>query len=177
MQSDFGLGRLWGLQFSATPLAPLGTLLIWLAAGLAAYWMLDLSILAAAAVGLAGALLWWLADIVHHFGHAYAARTAGYPMVGIELGQFAIFCRSVYPADEPELPAAVHIRRALGGPILSFAVGIGAGLLALLLAEGSVGWWLAAYTAVVSFVVFGLGAFLPLGFTDGSTILTWWGKR
>jgi hypothetical protein len=24
--------------------------------------------------------------------------------------------------------------------------------------------------------VLGLGALLPLGFTDGSTLLTWWGK-
>ena len=31
--------------------------------------------------------------------------------------------------------------------------------------------------AAFNLLVLGLGAFAPLGFTDGSTILTWWGKR
>jgi hypothetical protein len=175
--SNFKMGRLFGLQLSVTPLALVGTLILWLAVALLARWLLDLPLVQAVAMGFVGALLWWLSDVFHHLGHAYAARTTGYPMVGIEFGQFAVFCRSVYPPDEPELPAQVHIRRALGGPIASFVLGVVALLVALLLAQDSLGWWLAAYVAFVSLFVFGLGALLPLGFTDGSTLLAWWGKR
>ncbi|MBW7885798.1 MAG: hypothetical protein H3C34_24840, partial [Caldilineaceae bacterium] len=42
--------------------------------------------------------------------------------------------------------------------------------------SGGVGWWLLVFLAVDNLVVLGLGAFLPLGFTDGSTILNWWGR-
>lgn len=44
---------------------------------------------------------------------------AGYPMSGILIGVFGLLARDLYPADEPELSPATHIRRALGGPIVN----------------------------------------------------------
>jgi hypothetical protein len=37
--------------------------------------------------------------------------------------------------------------------------------------------WVAALVLLDNLLVFTLGAFLPLGFTDGSTILRWWRRR
>jgi hypothetical protein len=82
---------------------------------------------------------------------------------------------SLYPANEPPLPGPVHIRRALGGAPFSGLLALVAAALALLLPGGVVGgllWFLFAENVLV----FSLGALLPLGFTDGSTLLHWWGK-
>jgi hypothetical protein len=35
---------------------------------------------------------------------------------------------------------------------------------------------LAMFVAAINLFIFGGGAFLPLGFTDGSTLLRWWRK-
>jgi hypothetical protein len=88
-----------------------------------------------------------------------------------------IFGQSLYPPDEPSLPGSVHIRRALGGPIASILFGGLAGLLALLVfpSNGLIG-WLLIILMLDNWLVLGFGAFLPLGFTDGSTLLAWWGK-
>lgn len=85
---------------------------------------------------------------------------------------------SRYPANEGELPAKIHIRRALGGPVASAILTILTGLLLLAQpgAAGGVGYWLTLLTFLGNLLVFTLGAFLPLGFTDGSTLLRWWGK-
>ena len=90
----------------------------------------------------------WFAGLVHHLGHAWAARRTGFPMSGIHCRLF--LCASRYPRHEPMLPANVHIRRALGGPLFSFLLAV---------------------------VVGALTALLPLGFTDGSTLLKWWPQR
>ncbi len=42
---------------------------------------------------------------------------------------------------------------------------------------GGVVWWIAVFVFLTSFVMFTIGPFIPLGFTDGSTLLEWWGKR
>lgn len=140
--------------------------------------MLDLPISQAIGGGLIAALLYWFSDIVHHLGHAFVARRTGYPMVGIRLGKYLIFGTSVYPADEEALPAAIHIRRALGGPTGSLLFTLVTGAIALALRPiGGVVWWVALFVCLNNLVTFTLGAFLPLGFTDGSTLLEWWGKR
>jgi hypothetical protein len=38
-------------------------------------------------------------------------------------------------------------------------------------------WLLATFFFLDNLLVLTLGSFLPLGFTDGSTLLEWWGKR
>src|SRR5258706_526147 len=91
--------------------------------------------------GLLAVALHWLSEIVHHLGHAIAARRTGYPMSGIRLGFLGVLTSSVYPRDEPELPPALHIQRALGGPLASLAIGLVAGALALALhPSGGLAW-------------------------------------
>jgi hypothetical protein len=47
----------------------------------------------------------------------------------------------------------------------------------LLRSLGSALWWVGVFFFLDNLIVFTLGALLPLGFTDGSTLLYWWGKR
>src|SRR5690242_10193969 len=113
-------------------------------------------------------LLHWLSDIVHHLGHAWAARRTGYPMVGVRLS--GVLGSSIYPPDEPPLPAAVHIRRALGGPIASLLLTLVAAAIVLALrSSGGTVWWVALFFFLENLLVFTLQVFLPLGFNDGGT--------
>ena len=88
------------------------------------------------------------------------------------------FASGLYPLDEPELPARTHVRRALGGPVMSLIVTIVAVVIAWLMrSAGSPYTWIAVFTVLDNFLIFTLGAFLPLGFTDGSTLLRLWRAR
>ena len=111
--------------------------------------------------GFLAALLHYVSDMLHQFGHAFAARCTGHPMSGVYF--WGIFGASLYPKDEGELPGRVHIQRALGGPLASFAGTIVAGLL--------------LFTFVDNLLVFALGALFPIRLgdfvTDGATILYW----
>ena len=80
---------------------------------------------------------------------------------------------SIYPADEPDIPTEIHIRRALGGPIRSFILSVVFGIITLLLPQGTYQWWAALFFAADNFLVFTVGSLLPLGFTDGTTLLRW----
>jgi hypothetical protein len=85
---------------------------------------------------------------------------------------------ALYPPDEPPLPADIHIRRALAGPAGSLLVTLVAGVAAYLLRSvGGTLWYVGVFLFLDNLVVLTLGALLPLGFTDGSTLLHWWGKR
>jgi Zn-dependent protease len=86
---------------------------------------------------------------------------------------WGVLSSSIYPPDEPPLPASVHIRRALGGPVLSLIVTFVSSILLFLLPPGTILWWLALYFIADNLLVFTLGALLPLGFTDGTTLLRW----
>jgi Zn-dependent protease len=139
---------------------------------------LALSVTPAEAIlsGIAASAIFWLSELIHQLGHAWAAGRTGYPMTGIRL--WGPIGTSLYPSDEPVLPGRTHIRRALGGPMFSLIMSILTGILALALrgAEGGLIGWLALFAFIVNFFVLTLGAFLPLGFTDGSTLLKYWGK-
>jgi hypothetical protein len=173
---SYHLGRLAGLEFSAAPSAWAGLGLLWLVLTLLALWLARLPLGEALLAGLLATFLHWLSESVHQLGHAYAARQTGYPMIGVRY--WGVFSTSIYPADEPALPAATHIRRALGGAPANWLLALAGGLLLLLLrGSSSVAWWVALFFFLDNLVVFGLGSFLPLGFNDGSTLLYWWGKR
>jgi len=173
------LARVAGLDISLIPTfwAGTGLLILLISGGL--LLLTDASLLAALGGGLLGTALYWLAEILHHFGHAIAAQRTGHPMIGVRLGVFLILGTSLYPQNEGDLPAALHIRRASGGPITSAILGlifIAAGAL-LIQAAGEAGSDLGAWVlgfGLLNLLYFSLGALIPImGMTDGSTILYW----
>ena len=173
MSGEIKLGRLAGLQLSALPSAVISAIGLWTLLTMLAAVVIPLPIGTAIVGGLSAAVLHYVSETLHQLGHALAAKRTGYPMTGIRF--WFVLSTSIYPSDEPSLPGRIHIRRALGGPIVSVLVGVIAGVIAAV-TTGLIG-WIIAFVAFDNLVVLGLGAFLPLGFTDGSTILTWWGKR
>jgi Zn-dependent protease len=178
MAKEYEIGRIFGLRLSVVPKFFTGTILLWLVVGGGSLLLLEINFIQAFLVGLVTALLYWVSNIFHHLGHAYAARRTGYPMAGIRMGTLLFLSTSLYPDDEGQLPGAIHIRRALGGPVVSILLGIIVGILGLILypVADLVG-RVAFFVSLINLFVFGLGAFMPLGFTDGSTLLEWWGKR
>lgn len=175
MRNKFVLGNLYNLEISASPSALFGFVGVWLVLSLVGLFLIKLSPVESIVGGFLCACLHWLSELVHHLGHAGAARATGYPMRRVRFVH--VLAVSLYPRDEPVLSGKIHIRRALGGPMVSLVVTILAFLI-LLIATSVRGlfYWVALWFFLDNLLVFFLGAFLPLGFTDGSTILKWWGK-
>ncbi len=120
-------------------------------------------------------LLHYVSGFVHQFGHALAAAQTGYEMTGVHF--WLLLTRSIYPPREPKLSGKIHIQRAKGGPIASAILSGVLGVLALLLIPvGGLVLEIVAFLFLDNFLVFTLGAFLPLPFTDGGTIKYWRGK-
>jgi hypothetical protein len=178
MIKEYQLGHVAGLKLSAGPRALLGTVLFWALLSAVGAALLDLSPGQAIIGGLMATVLHWVSELVHQLGHAWAARRTGHPMLGVRFGKWLLLGTCLYPPDEGTLPAAVHVRRALGGPASSLLLTVLAGLAALALrSTGGVLWWVGLFFFLENLGLFTLGAFLPLGFTDGSTLLEWWPQR
>jgi hypothetical protein len=175
MNKTYHLANLFGLELTAKGSAFLASAGLWIALALLGYYALDLPVVQAVLGGLIATLLHWLSELVHQLGHSFAARRVGYPMAGVRLHY--ILGASVYPRSEPKLPAKIHISRALGGPLFSAFLTAIAGTLVLTLRDvPGLPFYLAVFLMLENLFVFFLGAFLPLGFTDGSTLLYWAGK-
>lgn len=171
------LTRLAGVELRVAPAAASGFVVLWAALAVFGLSVLQRPIGWALVAGLAAAALHFVAGLVHHLAHAVAARRTGYPMQAVRFGRMLVLATSIYPPGEPELPARIHIRRALGGPTGSLLFALLAGTVAAVLRPyGGLAYWLALFTALDSFLVFFVGVLIPLGFTDMSTILRWWGK-
>jgi Zn-dependent protease len=174
--AGFELGRVAGLRLRVVPSAIVCFFLLWALLGGVGVLVFEVPLVEAIAGGLVAAVLHYGSEIVHNLGHAWAARRTGYPMTGIRL--FGFLGMSLYPENEPELPADIHIRRALGGPVGSLLLTLLAAVIALALRPlGGTPWLIGAFFFLENLFVFTLGSFLPLGFTDGSTLLEWRGKR
>ena len=172
---EWHLGSIAGLAVTATPAALAGFLALWLLATWVVARLRRVRVGWALRAGTLIAVVHFASELLHQLGHAAAAGRTGYPMAGVRFGLLGVLATSIYPEDEPELPAAVHIRRALGGPIVSVAIGLAAGLiLALTRGAGGMGRLTVNFICLENLLLFGLGAFVPLGFTDGSTILHHW---
>ncbi len=174
---EYKLGRFAGLDLSIKPSGFVGAILLWIALGAIAAGLLHFSPAAAAVMGFIAMLLHWLGETLHQLGHAASASRTGYPMQGIQY--WGVLSSSIYPQDEPTLAGPIHIRRALDGPAASFLVAVLSGLFLILLIALSASdavRWLAIFFLADNLLVFCLGALLPLGFTDGSTLLQWRGK-
>jgi hypothetical protein len=166
------LGRVAGLDVLAGPSAVAGTALMALIFAALGRYVFHHGIANALVGGVLLALLHWVSEVAHNLGHATAARRTGHPMIGGRLGFLLVLGTSLYPPNEPELPASVHIRRALGGPIGSAVLTAVVGVAALILAQTSAG-WVALVWFLDNLLIFTLGAFIPLGFNDGSTLIYW----
>jgi hypothetical protein len=173
------LGRLFDLDFLMQPRSfAIGSALLCALLALIASVVLGWPLASALFGGLCGTTLHWLLDIAHNIGHAIAARRSGFAMRGVLLGEKLIFGRSLYPDAEPALHARIHIMRALGGPLLSTVLGAAlAALTVVLWPSQGLAAWLCAWATLESFAIFGPGAFAPLDFTDGGTLLKWWPQR
>lgn len=173
---SYKTNKIGGLFLIITPSAVIASVVLWLLLSLVAIYLFDVSVVAAVIGGLLAVGLHWLGELWHQKGHAIAARRTGYPMVGVRL--WMLLGASLYPRDEPVVTADVHVQRALGGPIASFIlILIALGLVLVVRAGGGVSLLLAQFFLLENIFVFFLGAFLPLGFTDGSTLLQYWGQR
>jgi hypothetical protein len=163
------LGKFLGLQMDILPATFPATLLLWLGLSAAAFYGIKIPLGESILLGLVATLLHWTSGLLHHLGHYLASRTTGYPMLGLELGMFGILARDLYPADEPELPPAIHIRRALGGPLVSALLTV---ILFLLLPLWPGNWyWIGLFILLDNLLVYALQVFLPLSFNDGGSIL------
>ncbi len=125
MQTEIRLGRCYGQAWTTRSSAFAGTAALWAILAIAAATLLKTTWAEAIALGLAAALLHWLSETWHQLGHAWAARRTGHPMTGVRF--WGVLSTSVYPADEGQLPARVHVRRALGGPTASLLLTLVAG--------------------------------------------------
>jgi hypothetical protein len=172
----YKLGTIGGVKITARPSAIIASIALWAIATEVATAFFGATLAAGIVQGLIVALLHWLSDLLHQLGHAIAARRTGYPMSGLRL--WFLLSSGLYPLDEPELPAATHVRRALGGPIMSLLVTIVSGVVALLMRDaGSPYTWIAIFAFLDNLLIFTLGAFAPLSFTDGGTLLRLWRER
>ena len=173
--TEIKLGQVAGLELSAIPSAIVGSIVLWVVLSGLAIW-LGLSPLNVVIGAVMAVVLHWACELVHQLGHAWAARRVGYPMIGIRF--WGMLSTSLYPLDEPPLPAALHIRRALGGPTASLLLSLVTALLAWTLRSfDELLWLLALFLSLESFIVMTLGALMPMSFNDGGTLVRWWGKR
>lgn len=176
MKDRYKLGRVAGLVLSARPSALLGALFLWGLLAAIGRKFFKLNLKDAIGGGLIAAILHWLSGLWHQLGHARAAQHTGYPMEGVEM--WGVLGTSRYPDDEEDLTAEIHMQRAVGGPLASLGLSVvGAGLALLGKAVGGVFWPLSLFFFADNFLIFTLGALLPLGFTDGSTLLHYWQQR
>lgn len=175
--TDRALFTAFGLRISAAPSAWVG-MAAFASLALALTWGgLGLPPFTALLVTLAGLVIHWSAEFLHNLGHALFARRVGWPMTGIRF--WGVLAASIYPPDEPDLPAPVHIARALGGPLASAAVSAACLALFYLLPAGlprDLALWASLWNAALCvqvFVPLRLGALM----NDGGTLWRWWPKR
>jgi len=173
------LGTLAGLRLTATRSALIGSIVLYVIAIGLMIAAFNIPIGTALFGGVIVVSLHWFSELVHHLGHAWAARRTGYPMIGIRYGTLGVFATSLYPPDEPALPAAVHIRRALGGPIFSAWLSAIAFLVILMIMRGADAMWAFVlwFFFLENLFVMTLQVFIPLGFNDGATIWHWVRRR
>lgn len=179
LHADIRVGRVAGMEVSLAPgfyVASVALLAIYLVLSVAIFHHTPKNAIVGAAVLV---LLHWLSEVWHNLGHFVAARRTGFPMTGVRLGTaLLVFGTSVYPQHEQQLSAAVHIRRAIGGPLSNVLLGLAGLILAgVMAATHSHFTWVAVVFTLENFLVFVLGNFLPLGFNDGSTLLYWMKRR
>jgi hypothetical protein len=172
---EYKLGTWAGLQWSLLSLTFAGSIGMWVIIVLLMVAVFSIPIGSALLGGLIVVILHWFSETAHQLGHAWAARRTGYPMTGIRFGTKAILSTALYPSDEPTLPAKLHIRRALGGPIFSAWLSSIAFIVILMTIRSADAMWSFVFWFffLENLIVLTLQVFIPLGFNDGGTIWHW----
>src|SRR5512143_3838465 len=173
------LGRLAGSRLTVMRSALIGSIALYVIVIGLMIAVFNIPIGSALLGGVVVVILHWFSELVHQLGHAWAARRTGYPMIGIRFGTYGVLGTSLYPPDEPELPAKIHLRRAVGGPIFSAWLSA-IGFLAILMTIRDVDalWaFVLWFFFLDNFLVMTLQVFIPLGFNDGATVWRWIRKR
>lgn len=172
MTKRYPLGTVGKLEITAEPSAAGGFLLLWAVFSFLGLKAFRLKPGAALTGGLLAAALHFVAELWHQLGHARAAEKYGFPMEGVHL--WGVLGTSEYPPDETQIPAEVHIERALGGPRASAVLTVIAGLITLIVRPISKpAFMVASIFTLENLGIFSVGAFLPMPFmeTDGNTLL------
>lgn len=176
LNRSFQLGKFQGLKIRAKPSVFPAALLIWAITAFLGFKVFKLKPAKAAIGGILALIIHFLSEGWHQIGHANMAEQTGYPMEGVEF--WGPLASSTYPENEGMLGPDIHIQRAVGGPIFSLTLSLITGVIAIALRPiGGSALLLAYFTLLDNLLVFTIGALLPLGFTDGSTILHWMGHR
>ncbi len=169
-------GPIFGVKIYLMPNATYGSILLWLVLASICLLVFEWPPLQVIIFSTFGVLLHWLAAFSHQFGHILAARQTGYPMKAISM--WWVLSGSIYPKDEPELPPDTHLYRAVGGPVFSLGMSFISLLLTFFVQSlGDTAVYLTLFFAADNFFIFSIGALIPLGFTDGSTIIKYWRLR
>lgn len=171
MEERYPLGQMGELKITAGKSVAAGFMLLAAALSLLGLTFFRLRPGAAVTGGLLGAILHYASELWHQAGHARAARHTGYPMESVHL--WGLLGKSIYPDDEPPLPDELHVERAMGGPRASAALAVAGGLLALMTRpRGGITHLLAVWLALENWLVFTIGALLPMPFieTDGEVL-------
>ena len=160
-----------GVPFHFTGRAVAATLVLWLILVLLGWLWLEVSWGMAFIFGLTATVLHWGSELAHQCGHAWVARYVGFPMRGMR--SWYVLIAAFYPRNEPQLPPLTHIKRAIGGPVVSLTLALLGLFLWIYQPAAGIGEGLIRFFTLENFFVFFLMALLPLGFTDGSTLLKW----
>lgn len=125
-------------------------------------------------LGLLMTALHWLGELLHQYGHYLMAEYIGKPATGTRL--WWVLSITEYPSREQGVTPTMHIRRAIGGPIMSLFVLVGVLILAILFWNTGeslrllLGWIIFEHVTI-----FVGGALMPLRMgnfsSDGGTIL------
>ncbi len=175
MLRTYTLSQTRNFQITVVPSAVISLALYGLLLLLAGIYLLNLPVATALFGSLLAVVLHSFSVAFHNYGHYLSAKSTGYPMIGLRFWFLLGTC--IYPDDEPALPKAIHVRRALAGPIASAVLAIVYGVLSFVLSsQGGVLFYVMVLMLLENVMIFSLGAFLPLGFTDGSTLLSLRGK-
>ncbi|NKQ36761.1 MAG: hypothetical protein HF973_14255 [Chloroflexi bacterium] len=112
---SWSLGQVMGVEIYAVQSAILGSLILWVVFAGLGLWLLPLAPAVVLAGSLVAVFLHWFSEVWHQLGHALAVRQVGYPMTKVRLHW--LLGVSIYPKDEVDLPADIHLFRALDGPM------------------------------------------------------------
>ncbi|MEO1290748.1 MAG: hypothetical protein AAFV93_23650 [Chloroflexota bacterium] len=169
--------KFFDMPVSVARSAQIGTLILLILGTALAIFTTNLTPLDAFIAGILMTIIHWVSDLFHQYGHFVAAKQTGYRSTGTRL--WWILGATRYPRNEKKLSHAIHVRRAIGGPIASLII------LILFMGLGTALWnytalsrLLVAWGIFINAVIFVGGALIPLKIggltTDGMILWRAW---